>query len=209
MNHIKSWKYDLFLILLVFVGVKFSFAEGLYPTLAYDIDMAKEICGDKSLDPVEGVWIYPEDHVTVMILQDKDNAHKISFPKYVISVVETEDARLRPGDILGSLTATPDASVFRIELATEKKNDLLMKPKTCMATLGKDGETFIFKKTKSPFRGRLNLNFSRLLPGFWKIISTGVSTSSGSGTVTIPVGMIKIYPSYDGNGSSRYKIRYL
>ncbi|MCH5229553.1 MAG: hypothetical protein J1F12_06115 [Muribaculaceae bacterium] len=178
------------------------------PIRAYDIDMAKEICSELPLESIEGIWLYPEDKVTVLILQNPGSDVNGS-PYYDISVVSTSDANLNPGDLIGNLQATADMNVYRFELFTEKKNDYLLKPKSCLATLSKDGETFLIKKQKSPFKGRLNLNFNRLLPGFWKIISTGLSTSGNNMAIEPPVGMIKVFPSYDGNGSSRRKIRYL
>lgn len=177
--------------------------------VAYDIERAQEICDELPLENVEGIWLYPDDNVTVLILKDDERTGNQLFPSYSISVVETSDARLHPGEIIGKLQATPDDKVFRIELSTEKKNDLLLKPKSCLATLSKDADTFIIKKQKAPFKGRLNFNFSRLLPGFWKMVSMGISQQSTGGNINIPVGMIKTYPSYDGNGSSRRKIRYL
>ena len=181
---------------------------GKNPQVAYDLEMAKEICSQLPLENVEGVWIYPEDKVTVMILNDNEESTG-QLPTYSISVVETSDARLHPGDIIGKLYATADENAYKIELSTEKKNDLLLKPKSCIANLSKDGDTFLIKKQKAPFKGRLNFNFNRLLPGFWKIVSTGISQSNNSSSLQPPVGMIKVFPSYDGNGSSRRKIRYL
>lgn len=184
-----------------------SIAQSSY--IAYDMEMAKEICRELPLDNVEGIWMYPDDKVTVLILNDGKQQGRNLFPFYSISVVDTDDARLHPGDIIGTLCATAQDKIYRIELNTEKKNDVLLKPKSCLANLSNDYDTFIIKKQKSPFKGRLNLNFNRLLPGFWKIVSTGISFSSGSNTVHPPVGMVKVYPSYDGNGSSRRKVRYL
>lgn len=178
------------------------------PRIAYDIDMAREICAELPLENVEGIWVYPDDKVTVMILSDPEDINANVFPSYIISVVQTSDARLHPGEKIGKLTATPQEGVYKIELATERNNELLLKPKSCIATLSKDSESFIIKKQKSPFKARLNLNFNRLLPGFWKIVSTGIS-QTGNNNLNPPVGMIKIYPSYDGNGSSRRKVRYL
>ena len=196
----------------VFVGVMLSMLclpLGVQSqNVAYDIDMAKEICSKLPLENVEGIWLYPEDKVTVMILNNKTTDIN-TFPSYTISVVTTADARLHPGEIIGTLSATAQEDVYKIELATERKNDLLLKPKTCLAKISKDSDTFIFKKQKAPFKGRLNFNFNRLLPGFWKIISTGISSSAGSNSLQTPAGMIKLYPSYDGNGSSKRKVRYL
>ena len=195
-----------FVICFIFIG-QTALAEK--PKVAYDIDTAKEICNDLPLESVEGIWVYPDDKVTVLILNDNEKDIVSVLPSYTISVVETSDARLHPGDIIGKLKATPSKDVFQIELATEKKNDILLKPKTVTATLGKDGDTFIFKRGQTGLRGRLNINLNRLLPGFWKIVSLGISTNSGSRSVEPPVGMVKISPSYDGNGSSRRKVRYL
>ena len=179
------------------------------PRIAYDIDMAKEICGELPLENMEGIWLYPEDGVTVMILNEQNRLNVNSLPSYSITVVQTSDARLHPGEEIGKLYATADENVFKIELSTEKNNELLLKPKSCMATLSKDGDSFIIKRQKSPIKGRLNFNFNRLLPGFWKIVSAGITTNGSGNSYQLPIGMVKIYPSYDGNGSSRRKVRYL
>lgn len=175
---------------------------------AFDIDKAREICDRSPLESVEGIWIYPDDNVTVLILH-RDDVDENKFPQYDISVVKTTDVRIRPGEVIGSLTATPDKDIYKIELATESKNDYLLKPKSVLATLNKDRDALIIKKQKVPFKGRLNFNFNRLLPGFWKIVSMGISQRENSNSAQPPVGMVKIYPSYDGNGSSRRKVRYL
>lgn len=180
------------------------------PKTAFDIEMAKEICDNLPLDDAEGIWLYPEDQVTVLILNDSESsAVSNTFNSYTISVVDTSDARLHPGETIGKLYGTAQDKVYKIELSTEKKNDLLLKPKSCLANLSKDGDTFIIRQQKAPFKGRLNFNFSRLLPGFWKIVSVGISQNSTNSSLQPPVGMVKIYPSYDGNGSSRRKVRYL
>lgn len=179
------------------------------PETVYDMEMAQELCRQLPLESVEGIWLYPDDKVTVLILKDSEASQQNVFPSYTISVVATDDAALNPTDVIGKLYATAEDNVFKIELSTEKRNDLLLKPKACTATLSKDADSFILKKQKTPFKGRLNLNFNRLLPGFWKIVSTGISASGNSSSVNPPVGMIKIFPSYDGNGSSRRQIRYL
>ena len=56
------------------------------PVVAYDIDMAEEICSQLPLENIEGIWLYPDDKVTVMILHD-DNDRRNSFSAYTISVV--------------------------------------------------------------------------------------------------------------------------
>lgn len=187
-------------VVLMFLG---SHAKS---PVAYDMEMAQDICDELPLEDVEGIWIYPEDNVTVLILgQTNQNS---SLTDYSIRVVETTDARLRPGEEIGKLYATAKDNVYRIELKTESKNEYLLKPKSVLATLSKEGDSFLIQRDQPLFKGRISFNFNRLLPGFWKIVSTGIS-STGSGGVQTPVGMVKVYPSYDGNGSSRRKARYL
>lgn len=182
--------------------------QGASPHVAFDMDQAMEICNNLPLESIEGVWLYPDDQVVVLILNDENSGH-LQMPKYTISVVETSDVNLSPGEIIGFLTSTPEDRSYKIELATEKKNDFLLKPKTCLAKLSSNGDALTFKKQKTGIKGRLNVNFNRLLPGFWKIVSTGISTNGSGNKVEAATGMIKLYPSYDGNGSSRRKPRYL
>lgn len=185
-----------------------NFISAKEPKIAYDMGQAIEICSDLPLESIEGIWNYPEDKVIVLILSDKDNSKYQGSLTYSISVVKTEDTRLKPGEIIGTLTSTAETGVYKIELATERKNNFLIKPKSCLATLSKEGDSFKIKKQKIGLKGRFNLNLNRLLPGFWKIVSTGFSSVAGSSEEP-PIGMVKIYPSYDGNGSSKREIRYL
>lgn len=182
------------------------YAEG--PHVAYDMQMAKEICTELPLDQIEGIWEYPDDHITVMMLRNEKLGSEV-FPVYDITVVETTDSFLHPGDYIGKLEATAKDGVYKIELLTEKKKELLLSPKSVTAELSKEADALLIKKQKSPFRLRLNLSFNRLLPGFWKIVSTGISPNNNTDNTKPPVGMKKIYPSYDGNGSVKGRIRYL
>lgn len=175
--------------------------------IPYDMEEAKEICDSWPLDLLEGIWSYPEDRISVLVLRDKEKS-STSFDHYSISVIESEDCRLNPGDIIGEIEATPEQNTFAIKLYTEQRKNILSKPEKCEAKLSNENETLVIKKNKSGLRFRFNLNFNRLLPGFWKIVSSGISRQNQS-TNTLPVGMVKIYPSYDGNGSSKRQPRYL
>ena len=194
-------------IFIILSSLSYPFITHSSTPVAYDIDKAKEICLERPLDNLEGIWIYPEDRVTVLILR-KEQPEKISsLPEYSIRVIEGEDCRLQPGVEIGTLGATPNTNTYKIELFTEEKNNILLKPQSCLATLSKEGDSMIIKKDKSPFKLRLNLNFNRLLSGFWKIVSVGLNKNTQN--TEPPVGMVKIFPSYDGNGSTKRQPRYL
>ena len=198
-----------YIIICVSFGIFFTGGNVFAQEIAFDIEEAKQICDSLPLQQIEGIWIYPEDSVTVLILEEPSAEKNSQLESYSISIIDSPDCRLSPGDKFGRLFATPNSDAYKIELFTEKNNDLLLKPKSCLATLSKNGDSIIIKKEKSKFKGRLNFNFNRLLPGFWKIVSTGISPNYSNSGQNLPVGMVKIYPSYDGNGSSRRKIRYL
>lgn len=193
--------------LFIFFGSLTAFATDPRSAKVYDPEEAAAICDALALDPVEGIWIYPEDNVTVLIRR-LPSLSSSSLSEYMIEVIATYDTRLRPGDVIGSLKATAEASKFEMSLFTEQKNGIFQKPSVCTATLDKDAETMILKKSKSKFNFRFTFNPSLILPKFWRVVR--FNSGLGEKTVERPAsGMIKVYPSYDGNGSSRRKLRYL
>jgi len=176
--------------------------------VAYDIDRACEICDSMPLGSIEGIWLYPDDNVTILVLKT-DGISPTALPEFEISVVETTECNMRPGEKIGIFRATADPKKFSMELYTEREKGLLSKPKSCVVTLGNEEETLMLpKKSKSGLNLRFSLNPTLLLPRMWRIIRFGTS-SRNTQSDTPPIGLVKIYPSYDGNGSSRRKIRYL
>lgn len=175
----------------------------------YDIEAAKSFCDSTALEEPEGIWIYPDDGVTVLITH-RNNLSPSSLPEYDIRVVDSSDVRLHPGDVIGKLSALPERKKFEVSLFTERGAQGLLKPKTILATLGDEGETLLLKKEKSKFNLRFTFNPSILLPKLWRVVRTNSSMNTSPMQATsAAVGLVKIYPSYDGNGSSRRKPRYL
>lgn len=157
---------------------------------------AREICDRSDLRPIEGLWTYPEDDVTVMIYR---NGEKKGI--YDIYVVEAADCSLEPGMKLGELHDTADPDKYKISLFTVVKKGILSMPCEAIATYSESKESLTVKKTG---RVSLRINPTRLLPSFWRLASISVKSKDPA-----PEGMIKVYPSYDGNGSSRRTPRYL
>lgn len=184
-----------------------SLAEAT-PPVAFDIDKAYEICDSLPLDNIEGIWLYPSDNVSVLVLR-KDMVAATSLPEYEIRVLESSDCNLLPGECIGNIYSTSDAKKFSIELFTERKGLNLLKPKTCTAILSNDCDVLTLRHSSSKYRLRLNLNPSALLPNLWKSMIRIGTSSSVKDSESIHNGMIKTYPSYDGNGSLRRYPRYL
>lgn len=194
------------ILMAILICVGHFYTYGISPG-AYDLDAAKNLCDSLPLSGPEGIWIYPEDNVAVLVLK-RSGKTVTTLPEYDITVVETNDVSLYPGDAIGTLTATPERNKFEICLFTERKNKLLLKPKTIMAIISDEGETMVLKREKQKFSFRFLLNPYTLLPKTWRIIR--VNTSAGSKTEVAPAkGMVKIYPSFDGNNSIRRVTRYL
>lgn len=154
------------------------------------------ICDNTDLRLVEGLWTYPEDDVTVLIIRN-DNKKGV----YDILVVESADCSLTPGMTLGELHESVDPDKFNLKLFTKVRNGILSAPSEAIATFSASKETLTVRKS-----GGINfrLNPTRLLPYFWRIASISFKSKEYA-----PEGMIKIYPSYDGNNSSRRGPRYL
>ncbi len=195
----------IFGVIMLFISALPGIAQEVR---AYDIDRAMEICSSLPLDNLEGVWLYPEDKVTVLILR-KENV-TASLPTYEISVVESDDTSLLPGEVIGSIESTAESAKYMITLFTERYGNILQKSNSCTASLSNNTDALILKGNKNKkLKLRLNLNVTRLLPNFWRFVRISTNTGSSSTSNEAPVGMIKIYPSYDGNGSSRRQPRYL
>lgn len=157
---------------------------------------AKELCDKTDLRPVEGLWTYPEDDVTVLVMRNPDKKGI-----YEIIVVEAADCSLRPGMELGELRESADPDKFTLKLFTAVKNGTLQVPCEAVATFHENKDCITVKKKSGV---NIRINPTRLLPSFWRLASVSLKSNESA-----PEGMIKIYPSYDGNGSSRRAPRYL
>lgn len=169
-------------------------AEGIVPPA--DFLEARELCRKSDLRPVEGLWTYPQDDVMVLIFRNEENKGQ-----YDIFVVEAADCSLKPGMKLGELHSSSDPDKFTIQLFTSARNGVLSMPVEAVATFSESKEALTVKKSS---RVKLRLNPTRLLPSFWRIVSLSLNSNESA-----PEGMIKIFPSYDGNQSTRRAPRYL
>ena len=156
---------------------------------------AVELCDKADLRPVEGLWSYPEDDVTVIIFRNADKKGV-----YDIYVVEAADCSLAPQMRIGELHSSADPDKFNLKLFTIIKNGILSMPMEATAVFSENKESLTVRKRSFKIR----INPIRLLPSFWRIVSVNLKSNEPA-----PQGMVKIYPSYDGNQSSRREPRYL
>lgn len=161
-----------------------------------DILSAMEICDKSALHPIEGIWNFPDDGVAVFIFRTNNKKDQ-----YDITVVESDDWSIPAGSKIGVLEITPDPNKFRMSLFTKVKKGILSAPQTLSATFSESKESLIIEGREL----KISLSPNRFLPNFWKILRINISDP----VKKLPRGLIKTYPSYDRNGSSRRQPRYL
>ncbi len=178
-----------------------GFADTRYPEkICADRGMAEDFLRTLPLRPLEGLWEYPADEVAVMVIRDAD-----AKGRYNIFLVEAVDCRLSPGMCLGWIEESADKSRFRISLSSKIHKGLPAGHMQGLATLNADADALVIEMPKV----KLTLSPSLVLPSLWNYLRLSVRLSSKNPLDRLPRGWIKVFPSYDGNGSSSRYVRYL
>ena len=180
-------------------GADFS-DSGYSSGKALNYNSAVDLCAALPLSPIEGIWEYPDDDISLLILADKWRKGK--FGVYVIEAV---DCRLYPGMKIGEASASADPLQFRLELCSKIKKGLPGTPVNCLAKLSRSAESLIIQAPKL----RISLSPSLMLPTLWNKLRLSLRIKTSNPIDKLPEGWRKIYPSYDGNGSSASSCRYL
>lgn len=177
------------LLLLVSLAV-----AAVYPADVRDIDAARQFCDEAPLSAVEGIWKFAETGNSVLIARDPD-----VDTKFIIRILETDDARLLPGDTLGDITMTPTARKFRLRLRI--RSGLPSRFADCAATLTPQSDGLIIERPGI----RLDVAPSFLLSSFWRIFRIRLQNPARD----LPAGLIKVYPSPAGNSTLPFTPVYL
>ena len=178
--------------------ILFALATCFLQTLAAppaDMIEARAFCDNADLRPIEGLWSYPDDDVTVLIFRSDEKKGV-----YDITIVEAADCSLTAGMKIGELTASADPDKFNMKLFTSMKKGILTSPLATTAVFSDNKESLTIRKSSFQIR----LNPIRLLPSFWRLVSVSIKSKEPA-----PEGMIRVYPSYDGNLSTKRAPRYL
>lgn len=163
-----------------------------------NFSFAKQYCDESPLDNVEGIWTFIEDGIDLLIRR-KENENRENC--YELIVLQSADKSLKFGTVIGYMFKTADVEKFRLFLYTESSIQGVVSPKECVAILSKDNYQMTFEGKELKVR----INVAGLLPHLWKVIRYKIENPASE----LKKGFLKIYPSYDGNGSSLYDPRYL
>jgi hypothetical protein len=163
-----------------------------------DVDSMRVRLDETDMQPLEGIWYYPNEEMTVGIERYKGK-HNIG---YRIILLESPDINLVPGTVIGYIASSAVDSKYQLWLYSQRDRVTLKKPLECVATLNSQATTFTFDPPR--WRVKVRVNIARFLPTLFR----GVSIIPDKTGEDLPVGFRKIYPEW-GNGAPFNRIRYL
>lgn len=153
----------------------------------YEEDEVKRRCDASGLQPIEGIWYYPDEMMTVVVERCDDLLNEYG-EDFRIVLVSANDMSLLPGTVIGFCSQTADVNKYKMWIYCEQRGSLLENPQMCIAVLNKDNNELLIERSEVKIRVRVN--FSRFLPKLLK----GISVVPNKKDVEIPEGFRKVYP---------------
>ena len=163
-----------------------------------DMDSMRVRLDETDMQPLEGIWYYPNEEVTVGIERYKGQ-HNIG---YRIILLDSPDIKDVPGTVIGYIASSAVDNKYQLWLYSQRDKVTLVKPLQCVATLNKEATTLTFDPPRWKFKVRVNI--VRFLPTLF----SGMSIIPEKTGERMPVGFRKIYPE-GGDGNPFNRIRYL
>ena len=195
----------IILSILLFLAVIASFAKTQLPEQSvvipgYDEQVARERFLESDLQPLEGIWYYPAEDMTLAIERwQPEPSHKIG---YRLLLIASDDLELLPGTVIGYIEESAVDNKFHLWLYSQRNKVTLIGPLECVATLNKEGTSLTFDPPH--WEVKVRANFTRFLPTIFRAVSVVPTVEEEK----LPIGFKKIFPA-DGNGNKFNKVRYL
>ena len=191
------------ILLAVFIAAawaKTELPEQSVVVPGFSEQLARERLMESDLQPLEGIWYYPNEDMTIVIERwQPEPSHKIG---YRLLLVASDDLELLPGTVSGYIEASAVDNKYHLWLYSERNKVTLCGPMECVATLNKDATSLTFDPPH--WEVKVRVNFARFLPSLFK----GISVIPDVEKEKLPVGFKKIFPA-DGNGNKFDRVRYL
>lgn len=163
-----------------------------------DVDSMRVRLDETDMQPLEGIWYYPDEEMTLGIERYKGR-HNIG---YRIILLESPDINVMPGTVIGYIASSAVDNKYRLWLYSQRDHVTLMKPLECVATLNSAATTLTFDPPH--WKVKVRVNIARFLPSLFN----GVSIIPEKVEERLPIGFRKIYPE-GGEGKPFNRIRYL
>lgn len=195
----------IILSILLSLAVMAAFAKTQLPEQSvvipgYDEQVARERFLESDLQPLEGIWYYPAEDMTLAIERwQAEPSHKIG---YRLLLIASDDLELLPGTVIGYIEESAVDNKFHLWLYSQRNKVTLIGPLECVATLNKEGTSLTFDPPH--WEVKVRANFIRFLPTIFRAVSVVPTVEEEK----LPIGFKKIFPA-DGNGNKFNKVRYL
>lgn len=163
-----------------------------------DEDSMRTRLAESDLQPLEGIWYYPDEEMTLGI-ERYNGGHNIG---YRIILLASPDISLVPGTVIGYVAASAVDSKYQLWLYSQRDRVTLMKPLECVATLNRQATTFTFDPPH--WKVKVRVNIARFLPTLFR----GISIVPERVGESLPIGFRKVWPE-GGDGNPFNRIRYL
>jgi hypothetical protein len=163
-----------------------------------DMDSMRVRLDQTDMQPLEGIWYYPNEEMTLGIEQFK-GPHNVG---YRIILLDSPNINDVPGTVIGYIASTAVDNKYQLWLYSQRDRVTLVKPLQCVATLDAAAATLTFDPPRWKFKVRVNI--VRFLPTLF----SGMSIIPEKTGERLPVGFRKIYPE-GGNGNPFNRVRYL
>ena len=163
-----------------------------------DVDSMRVRLDELDMQPLEGIWYYPNEEMTLGIERYKGQ-HNIG---YRIILLDSPDIYVMPGTVIGYIACSAVDNKYQLWLYSQRDRVTLFKPLECVATLNKEATTLTFDPPH--WKVKVRVNIARFLPSLFN----GVSIIPDKVEEKLPVGFRKIYPE-GGDGTPFNRIRYL
>ena len=181
---------------LMVVPSKSSIVKGV------DEESMRTKLSEMDLQPIEGIWYYHAEDMTVAIERMASTAPGSQHPPYHIVLLSCPDINLLPGTEIGYIEGSAKPGEYKLHLFSEQDDDgMLHSPVACYATLDQQASTILFERPKVNVKVRVN--FARFLSSIFK----GVSVIPEKQEKKVSEGFRKVFP--EGNGNPYNKVRYL
>lgn len=163
-----------------------------------DEDSMRVRLSQLDLQPIEGIWQYKAEHMTLGI----ERCSGVADAEWRIILLHSEDLELMPGMVIGYLASSVDETKYRLWLYSERNRLTLHGPMEAVATFNPDKGTIIFDPPH--WRVKVRANFARFLPSIFRVVSITPEKVEEQ----LPVGFNKIFP-VDGDKQRSHRVRYL
>lgn len=120
-------------------------------------DSIAALFADRALDPVEGVWQWPDDGAVILI-----SRHTAS--SFTITLLDSPRPEVPPGKVIGKLISAPELGHYDCRLQSSSLGAGSPSSNDCHVSIS-DSDFLIF----SPYRRHDSLSIKRLIPYMFRL----------------------------------------